>query len=132
MTNEFEAVMAKRTDAELLIIVNSPAGDYQPLALEAANREFEKRNLSKEQLTSAITEIKHKERAVEAKSDEPLGTISKIIAFLFPGLLVVLFAVTYKADGYNRKYKEMIRWTLYGVCFYVGFLIIIRLLFYFL
>jgi hypothetical protein len=132
MTNEFEAVMAKRTDAELLIIVNSPAGDYQPLALEAANREFEKRNLSKEQLTSAITEIKYKERAVEAKSDEPLGTISKIIAFLFPGLLVVLFAVTYKADGYNRKYKKMIRWTLYGVCFYVGFLIIIRLLFYFL
>ncbi len=128
MNNEFEAVMAKRTDAELLVIINSPVGDYQPLALEAANREFEKRNLSNDDIASAVTEIKHKERNVEAKSNEPLNIIAKIVAFLFPGLLVVLFAVAYKAEGYTRKYKEMIRWTLYGLCFYGAFCLIVFLM----
>jgi len=131
MSNQFEAVMAKRTDAELLSVINSPVGDYQPLALEAAIREFEKRNLSNDQISAAKTEIKQKEQDLETKANEPLNIVSKIFAFLFPGLLMLLFAVTYKADGYIRKYKEMVRWTLYGFCFYIAFIVITGLLVYF-
>ena len=40
MGNEFDAVMLKRTDADLINILNSPEGDYQPAALESAKREF--------------------------------------------------------------------------------------------
>jgi hypothetical protein len=48
MNNEFEEVMSKRTDAELLAVLNSSPGDYQPLALDAAKTELKKRNLSNE------------------------------------------------------------------------------------
>ncbi len=41
MENEFDAVMAQRTDAELIIILNSGPGDYQPAAIDAAKRVFD-------------------------------------------------------------------------------------------
>ncbi|CAN5368900.1 hypothetical protein BH09BAC6_BH09BAC6_29990 [soil metagenome] len=131
MTNEFEAVMSKRTDAQLLQILNSAPGDYQPLALEAANSEFNKRNLSNEQLSLAKDEIKQKQELDDAKSNAPLGVIPKIFAFAFPGFLMVLFSGTFKADGYDRKAKEMLKWTLYGVCFYIGLVIIMFSIVYF-
>ncbi|GAA4105016.1 hypothetical protein [Mucilaginibacter panaciglaebae] len=131
MSNQFEAVMAKRTDAELLSVINSPVGDYQPLAVEAAKREFEKRNLSNDQISAAKTEIKQKEQNLETKANEPLNIVAKIFAFLFPGFLMLLFAVTYKADGYIRKYRESVRWTLYGLCFYIAFIVITGLWVYF-
>ena len=61
MNSEFEEVMSKRTDAELLEVLNSSPGDYQHLALDAAKVEFQKRNLSKEQIQSAENVIKHKQ-----------------------------------------------------------------------
>src|SRR5579872_4059847 len=121
MKNEFEDIMSKRTDAELLQIINSAPGDYQPLALEAANVEFQKRNLSNEQISLAKEEIEQKIEINIARSNEPLGVAPKIFASLFPGLLMIMFAGTYKADGYDRKAKEMVRWTIYGVFFYIAF-----------
>jgi hypothetical protein len=38
MENPFNDVMRKRTDADLIKILNGPADDYQPPALEAAKR----------------------------------------------------------------------------------------------
>lgn len=131
MNNEFEEVMSKRTDAQLLQIINSSPDDYQPLALEAAYSEFTKRNLSNEQLSLAEDEIKQKQDLDDTKSNAPLGVILKIFAFVFPGLLMVLFSGTFKADGYNRKAKEMLRWTLYGLCFYVSVVIIMASIVYF-
>jgi hypothetical protein len=131
MNNEFEQVISKRTDAELLQIINSSPGDYQPLALEAANIEFKKRNLSNEQLSLAKDEIKQKQEIDNAKSNAPLGLIGKLFALICPGLLMLLFSGTFKADGYDRKAKEMRKWTLYGVCLYVGFFIIMCLAVYF-
>jgi hypothetical protein len=131
MNNQFEEVMSKRTDAELLQILNSSNGDYQPTALEAANIEFKKRNLSNEQLSLAKDVIKQKQEIDNAKSNEPLGLISKISALLFPGLAMLLYSGLFQADGYDRKAKEIRRWTLYGVCFYVGIIVLVRLLSYF-
>jgi hypothetical protein len=124
MGNEFDAVMLKHTDADLINILNSPEGDYQPAALESAKREFERRNLSREQITIASQVIEQKLQANANKANEPLGVIPKIIALLFPGILLLIFSLTYKADGYYRKAKELRRWTLYGVGFYVGLVIL--------
>lgn len=119
MSNEFDEVMRKRTNADLIRILNSAPGDYQPPALEAAKREFESRNLSDGQVTTAKDEIEQKLQLDESKANEPLGIGWKIFAALFPGIIQVMFAGTFKADGYYRKAKEMVRWTLYGVCFYL-------------
>ena len=63
MKNKFEDVMSKRTDEELKKIVSSPAGDYLPEAVKAAEQEIEKRQLiverqskySDEQLSAILT-----------------------------------------------------------------------------
>ncbi|MGZ3757134.1 MAG: hypothetical protein ACXVAY_11920 [Mucilaginibacter sp.] len=131
MENQFDHVMSKRTDIELIKILNSPEGDYVPEAIEAAQREYNKRNLSTEQITVVEQELEQNQQANEVKANEKLSSNLKIFAFLFPGLLFIMFAGTYKADGYDRKAKELILSTFYGWGFYIGIIILITILSYF-
>ncbi len=48
MDNEFASIMASRSDAELLRIVNELKDDYQLEAVEAAEIEIKKTDLSNE------------------------------------------------------------------------------------
>jgi hypothetical protein len=41
---------------------------------------------------------------------------------------MLILAGTVKAGGYDRKAKEMRKWTLYGFCFYVGLGLLLSLL----
>jgi hypothetical protein len=130
MENKFDEVMSKRTDAELINILNSPDGDYQPVALEAAKREYTKRNLSTEQIAVAEQEIEQRQQKDELKASEKLSSNGKIFAFLFPGFLLIMFAGTYKSDGYDRKAKELIRYTIYGFGTYIGLGLLLAILSY--
>lgn len=126
--NEFAGVMSKRTDAELIKILNSAPGDYQPAALDAAKSEFDNRGLSHEQITLAEQEIADIQLHVDSKAAEPLRAGWKALCFIIPGIPVLLIAGTLKADGYDRKAKEAFRWTLYGFIFYIGLIIITNIL----
>ncbi len=128
MENQFDDVMRKRTDADLIKIINGPPDDYQPNALEAAKREYERRDLSDEQVTIVNQEITREKAIDDAKANTPLDTTPKILAFMFPGIILFMFAGTFRADGYDRKARELIRWTLYGFGFYVGFVVLIMVL----
>ena len=119
MDNEFADVMSKGTDAELLEVLNSHFGDYQPSALEAAKTEFKKRNLSKEQMLSAEVVIKHKQELQYKLSNEPLSIAGNTYAFIFPRFFSTLLWRSYLAKGQEQKYKERMRSQLYGICFYV-------------
>jgi hypothetical protein len=128
MENEFDDVMRKRTDADLIKIVTGPYDDYQPAAMEAAKREFERRNLSEAQITVFKEEILQQQEAETAKANIPLGAGVKILAFFLPGIILLVLSGLYKVEGYDRKAKEMVRWTLYGFGFYAGLIIIIAVL----
>jgi len=128
MENEFDNVMRKRTDADLIKILDSSPDDYQPAALDAAKREFDRRNLSQEQVTIVHQEIEQEQLVDEERSNAPLSIFPKVFAFIFPGLLLIIFAGTYKADGYDRKAKELVKWTLYGFGFYISIPILILIL----
>ena len=128
MTNEFDEIMAKRSDAELIAILNSHEGDYQPAALEAAKRIFEGRNLSVSQVETAKVQIAMAREKDKTKANEPLTIGPKILAFIFPGPYLLAASGLYNADGYNRKARELRRWTLYGFCFYVGFVLLMFLI----
>jgi hypothetical protein len=128
MENEFDEVMRKRTDAELIKIVTGPVDDYQSAALEAAKREFERRNLSETEVTTVKQEIFQAQAIEEAKANVPLPTALKIFAFILPGIPLLMMSGLFKADGYDRKAAEMVKWTLYGFAGYVGFVILIILL----
>ena len=54
MENEFKEVMSQRTDEELIKIVTVERDRYNPIAIEAAESEIEKRNID----TSKFEEIK--------------------------------------------------------------------------
>ena len=128
MNNEFEKVMLRRSDADLLEIINSPAGDYQDAAVEAAKREIDRRNLSANQVANAIQEIDQIKHNNKIKANLPLGIGWKIFTAMVPGIIQLMFAGTLKADGYDRKAKEMFRWTLYGVFLYISFFILMFVL----
>lgn len=128
MTNNFEDVMSKQTDAELLKIVTGPIEDYQPAALEAAKKELAKRNLSADRLVTVKQEVEHDQKLKDEKANQPLQTGWKVLTFIFPGLIQTVFSGTFKADGYDRKAKELVNWTIYGFGFYVGLIVLISLL----
>ncbi len=119
MTNDFNEVMARKSDEDLIKILVSPEDNYQPAALEAAKNEFEKRNLSDERLLNIKAEIQMKDEFEQEKAAEPLPVGIRILSFLFPGIIPLLFAGVYKADGYDTKASEVVRWTLYGFGFYL-------------
>jgi hypothetical protein len=128
MTNDFDEVMSKRTDAELLKILNSPEGDYQPIALEAAKREFAKRNLSENQVSTAKQEMEENQKIKDKKANVPLWIGWKILTAIFPSILQLFFAGSYRDYGYDRKANELFTWTLYGFGFYALIATVIGLL----
>ncbi|MCO4294068.1 hypothetical protein NF867_14470 [Solitalea sp. MAHUQ-68] len=86
------------------------------------------RNLSDDQIETANQENIRITEITESKSNTPLGTFWKVLTFIFPGVIQIIFSGTFKADGYDRKAKELVRWTLYGFSFYLGLAFLIFLI----
>lgn len=115
--------MSKRADSELIEIVTKFRNDYQPEAVQAAEIEIQKRNLSSEQLLKANDEIKIKELNLQARENEPLGARQKFMFFIFFwGVVPWGMAGTFKADGYKRKYEEAWKFMKYGFFGFIAFI----------
>jgi len=131
MGNNFTEVMTKKSDSELLEIVTKLKDDYQPDAVEAAREEIKNRNLSDEKIKQAENEIKEKETKEKDKENEPLEIGQRIMFLIFFwGIIPWIMASTFKNNGYLKKYKDAWRFMKYGFLTYVGFIIIMFLLFY--
>jgi hypothetical protein len=130
MEYDFEKVMSKHSDAELIKIVNGPPDDYQPAAFEAAQKEYARRNLSQSQIEIAKTEIEKEESDIIAMANRPLSAVLKALAFFFPGFIYLILVAAIKSEGQLRKAKELGRWTLYGFGFYllIGILVIVSVM----
>lgn len=119
--------MSEATDKELVNIVHVCTIDYQPEAVYAAESELERRELSIlqiEELKREILEVKHQDAI---KAEKPLQTYWKLLTFIFPGILNLVFAMLFIADGYDKRTKEMWKWTFYGFCFYVVIVFLITM-----
>ena len=125
MGNRFEEVMAKRTYAELHEIVGKLRVEYEPEALAAAEAEVARRNLAGEKIEPKENIFRTKKKTIADKANAPLQIYWKIITLLFPGLLILLIADDLKAEGYERRYKEVWRWFFYGAGFYIGLLLLL-------
>jgi len=118
MTNEFDDVMSQHSNAELIAILNSPEGDYQPAAMEAAKRVFDGRNLSEQQLDAVKEEIQQKRQVEELKANEPLEFKYKLIALVLPFIGATL-SRNFEEDGYDSTMKEIIMWSRYRYALYL-------------
>lgn len=128
MSNEFSKQMSKRTNAELIKILHEHRKEYQPEAIIAAETEFNARNLTNEQISDANDELESKRKEDRLKANEPLEIRWKIRTALFPGILQLFYSKTFINEGYERKAKELVRWTMYGFIFYFCLIFIIMLI----
>jgi len=119
--NTFDKAMAKHSDSELVEITTVFRKGYQVDAVKAAEEELKKRNLTVDRLADAHKEIEAKEQARSDKENEPLQIYWIVLTFIFPGVMSLLIAGALKAEGYERRHKEIWRYTLYGFIFYIGF-----------
>ncbi len=123
--NKFAEIMAKRTYAELHEIVVKLRNEYEPEAVAAAEAEVARRNSAGEKIESKENIFRTIKKSIEDKANAPLQIYWKIITLLLPGLLILLFADDLRAEGYERRYKEIWRWFFYGLGFYIGLLILL-------
>jgi hypothetical protein len=127
MTN-FDKIMGVKSNAELIQITTELKDDYQKEAVDSAVNELQKRNLTKEEIASATTDLKE---AIKDKSDFaniPLPLIWKILTFVKPGVIQFFIATRMRGEGKYRKADELSKFTKYGFIFY-GVVFLITFLF---
>jgi hypothetical protein len=123
--NKFTEVMANRTYDELHEIVGKLRDEYEPEAVAAAEAEVEKRNLAGEKVQPIEKDTRTKKQLKDEKANEPLQTHWKILTLLLPGLLNLMIADELKAEGYERKHREIWNWFFYGLGLYILILLIV-------
>jgi hypothetical protein len=107
MNNKFIEVMQDKSSEELFFILNNQRDDYQPEAIDAIENVLKNRNLSEADLQIIRNAADIKKQEQTEKSNIPLETVQKILFFLFfYGVIPWAIAGTFKAKGFERKYKE--------------------------
>lgn len=120
--------MSKLSNVELLHVITDRRDDYQLDALIAAENEWAARNLSADQVSVSKAELEQKKDIDQTRSAEPLSFHWKILAAMFPGALQLLMSGILKGDGYDKKARDLIQWTFYGLRFYFALIVLILII----
>ncbi len=127
MATNFTELMSSKSDEQLLKIIARP-GDYQTEALDAARREISRRNLSADRLEEARKEVVIEEQRSTEKANMPLEGTYKALSFFFPGFIPAMMSTALRTNGYEKKASDMLKWTFYGVGFYITLIVFFSLL----
>lgn len=131
--NKFATVMGEKDDVELIRVVTSARNDYQPEAVIAAEEELKKRNVSAsmyQEFTSKVEKLIEAEKNTEKiKRKLPLPGWIKVVAFLFPFLLFIVIGIGLAMFGYQKRGKELCKWTFLGLAFYLMIIMLVRIIF---
>lgn len=82
MKQDFTEVMSKRTDEELIEIIKVKREDYQPEAIEAAEKEFEKRQINPDQIEQVEQELTEKETEKKELDSRKVPSWTRLIHFV--------------------------------------------------
>ncbi|MCW9041424.1 MAG: RDD family protein [Flavobacteriales bacterium] len=108
MENKFKEVMSKRTDEELIKIVTVDKDGYEPLAVEAATKEIELREIDSSKVKiveSELFEKKETQDSIDSNSVSPfaralhliIDTIAYfILTFILSATIGTLFASVFE------------------------------------
>ncbi|HTE32270.1 MAG TPA: hypothetical protein VK666_17940 [Chryseolinea sp.] len=123
MNLDFTESMRRTSDTELIKIVTVDRGDYQEAALIAAEKELAGRNLPVERIASA-KETNEAERAIkDRKANAPLEVYWAILAVILPIVFQMIMSGIFITHGYERKSRELTKWTVLGIALYVVYVI---------
>src|SRR5258705_9947887 len=98
MNFDFSESMAAASDADIIRILTSERNNYQELAIKAAERELQKRNLSIEQIEGIKKANESLQAIVEKKSTISLEFHWKMLAFMFPYIFVFVLSGFLKSE----------------------------------
>lgn len=82
MKQDFTKVMSKRTDEELIEIVNVKRDSYQPEAVEAAEKELQKRQVNPDQIEKVKQELTEKETKKKEFDSSKVTSWTRLIHFI--------------------------------------------------
>lgn len=125
MNRSYSEIMSSLSSKELLKIIEIEQNDYQPDAIKAAEQALAIKNLSQDELNLIRQEIHDEFLIQEQKANQPLGWGLKILTILLPGIIQLVISGILKSSGYDRKAKELTKWTLIGFLFYIVILVLI-------
>jgi uncharacterized RDD family membrane protein YckC len=109
MDKNFTEIMSKRTNEELIKIVRVDRDSYQPTAIEAAEREIQKRNIevSKiEEVKTTYTKLADKQKEIDTNK---VSAVTRLLHFIIDTLAVLIiatvlpFLITPFATGFNQN-----------------------------
>jgi hypothetical protein len=128
MVDELVRRVGERSDGELYEMIFVNREDWTPAALELAETEWARRELTPEKIKDAQATFEVKKLDQDAIANEPLSIRQRVLFFLFNfafcfGIPQMVMATgTFRSRGYERKYRESIQWMLYGlISFFVAF-----------
>ena len=149
MIKDFSEIMSKRSDKELADILTTKRDDYEAEAINAAQVEFDKRNLDVNNFVT-VAEMKAVEKAKEPipKHEQKFNWLHKFLTFFSLGYIHYFWDLTskyileipileilglpltiiaqvllfkeFKKKGYDRLALDLKNWALNGWIFYVG------------
>ncbi len=116
---DFKATMQSTSTEDLVIIISTKRSDYRQEAISAAEEELKNRNYSFEKMEGYIAKARLLKEIEEERSLQPLDLEYKILAFIFPGIVTLIFSGLFKSEGYDTKASDLVKWTFYGIGFYI-------------
>jgi len=143
MGTDFNRVMAERSDRQLAEILSMHSDQYQPEALEAAQREFDRRGLKVEALVDLAQHARQVVAALSEELNPPLSLWFKILtvvgpvivtivlpsfkagALAFPLILFLQYAIyrLIRSKGYLRMAGDFKNWVIYSYYIYIVLLL---------
>ncbi len=157
MTKDFSEIMSQRSDKELAEILTTKRDDYQADAINAAQAEFDKRNLDVNNFVT-VEEIKAVEKAKEPTldKDKKFNWLHKFLTFFSLGLIYYIWGIIttyildmpmlkllgipltivaqimlfkeFKKKGFDKLASDLKNWSLNGWIFYVGLAVLVYIL----
>jgi hypothetical protein len=117
MENSFTDIMSKRTNEELIKVVTVDRDGYQPTAIEAAEKEIEKRNIDVrriDELKTVFSKLADEQKQIENNKVSSLTRFLHFVIDTFVWLIV--------ASIHNNVHKSW-RWDIKVLKYFLNFVL---------
>ena len=91
MENSFTQRMSNKTDEELIKIVTIDRGKYQELAIEAAEKEIELRNINKTTFKEVTEKVAVEKQKFETVENNSVNSSIRFVNFLIDFVVIFIF-----------------------------------------
>ncbi len=95
MENEFAKVMTERTDAELIKIITVEREKYNSIAIEAAEKEVEKRNIETSDFEKIKEKINIEKKVIEKIDSNVVSSGVRLLNFLIDFIIWLIIAAIF-------------------------------------